>query len=122
MEMDPETNFLQSSDQCGANMLTELLLSHSSPLLDFTRAHPGVRDLSTTWLGGMFSQQNLSEDSSQSRYMLSCIGAEHKTYIQEEWFTLLGKWDRVNCLTGALESPFESQKTCDDSGSSHPNT
>lgn len=48
MEMDLETNFLQSSDQCGANMHTDLSLSHFSPLLDFTRAHPGVHDLSTT--------------------------------------------------------------------------
>lgn len=91
MEMNLETNFLQRSDQCDADMHTELLLSYFFPLLDFARAHPGVHDLSTTWLGGMFSQSNLSEDSSQSRYMLFCIGAERKTYIQEEWFTLQGK-------------------------------
>lgn len=91
------------------------------PLLDFTGAHPGGRDLSTTGLGGMFSQQNLSEDSSQSRNTLSCFRAEPKTYIQE-WFTFQGKWDGVNCLTEALASRFKSQKTCDDSHSSHPNT
>lgn len=92
------------------------------PLLDFTGAHPGGRNLSTTWLGGMFSQQNLSEDSSQSRNTLSCFRAERKTYIQEEWFTFQGKWDGVNCLTEALASRLESWKTCDDSHYSHPNT
>lgn len=122
VEMDLETNFLQSSGQCGANMRTKLLLSRFSP----SWILPGhILAAATCRLRGWaecFRNRTWVRTAHSHGNTLSCIRAERKTYIQEEWFTFQGKWDGVNCLTEALASRLESWKTCDDSHYSHPNT
>lgn len=121
VEMDLETNFLRRSDQCGANMHTKLLLSRFSP----SWILPGhILAAATCRLRGWaecFPNRTWVR-TAHSHGIHSRFRAERKTYIQEEWFTFQGKWDGVNCLTEVLASRFDSQKTCDDSHSSHPNT